>query len=176
MAKKGAPIGNKFAEGEGRPTLYQEDYDKQAYKLCLLGATDKDLADFFEVTETTINNWKLEHNSFFESIKEGKVKADSVIAHSLFERAKGATVVKQQAFKVRSSEGQGQYTERIEVIELAEEMPPDTQAIKFWLTNRKSSEWRDKVNTELSGEVNVTNLSPEEREKRIAELSAKLIK
>ena len=36
--------GNKL----GAPTLYKQEYDKQAYKLCLLGATDKDLGDFFE--------------------------------------------------------------------------------------------------------------------------------
>jgi hypothetical protein len=31
----------------GRPTKYKEEYNEQAYKLCLLGATDKELADFF---------------------------------------------------------------------------------------------------------------------------------
>lgn len=32
----------------GRPTKYKEEYTDQAYKLCLLGATDKEMADFFE--------------------------------------------------------------------------------------------------------------------------------
>jgi hypothetical protein len=30
----------------GRPTKYRVDYNEQGYKLCLLGATDNDLADF----------------------------------------------------------------------------------------------------------------------------------
>ena len=41
----------------GRPPgtgKYKEEFDKQAYKLCLLGADDKRLADFFGVTETEI--------------------------------------------------------------------------------------------------------------------------
>lgn len=37
----GAPLGNKYAEGHGRPTKYKPEYDDQVYKLCLLGATDR---------------------------------------------------------------------------------------------------------------------------------------
>lgn len=145
-----APEGNKFAEGEGRPTLYKQEYDAQAYKLCLLGATDKDLANFFEVCEATINNWKIENESFLESIKDGKVKADAIIAESLFKRAKGAIINKQQAFKVRNSNGKEGYTESIEIVDLIEEIPPDTTAIKFWLSNRKSSDWKEKVDLSSS--------------------------
>lgn len=64
----------------GRPSLYKEEYADQAYNYCLLGATDKDLANFFDVTETTINNWKLDHHEFFESIKKGKEIADASTA------------------------------------------------------------------------------------------------
>ena len=35
----------------GRPTEYKEEYNEQVYKLCLLGAKDKELADFFNVEE-----------------------------------------------------------------------------------------------------------------------------
>lgn len=37
----------------GRPTRYKAEYAQQAYKLCLLGATDKELADFFHVSGQT---------------------------------------------------------------------------------------------------------------------------
>lgn len=69
-----APKGNQFAKDNegGRPTEYKHEYNDQAYKLCLLGATDNDLADFFNVTERTINNWKEEYQEFFQSINAGK--------------------------------------------------------------------------------------------------------
>ncbi|MES1763769.1 hypothetical protein ACKWMU_12765, partial [Escherichia coli] len=54
-----------------RPTKYQEAYAEQARKLCLLGYTDAELADFFEVSESTINKWKLDYPEFSESIKKG---------------------------------------------------------------------------------------------------------
>jgi hypothetical protein len=41
-----------------RPTKYKSEYVQDVEKLCKLGATDKDLADFFSVNEGTINEWK----------------------------------------------------------------------------------------------------------------------
>ena len=60
-----------------RPTKYQEAYAEQARKLCLLGYTDAELADFFEVSESPINKWKLDYPEFSESIKKGKAVADA---------------------------------------------------------------------------------------------------
>ena len=47
--------------GAGRPTEYRPEYAEDTRKLCLLGFTDAQLADFFDVSEATINNWKLAH-------------------------------------------------------------------------------------------------------------------
>lgn len=40
------------ATKKGRPSGYKPEYAEQARKLCLLGATDQEIADFFEVTPT----------------------------------------------------------------------------------------------------------------------------
>ncbi|WP_300485812.1 hypothetical protein [Methylobacter sp.] len=42
----------------GRPTAYKPEYAEQAYNYSLLGATDKQLAEFFRVSVRTINAWK----------------------------------------------------------------------------------------------------------------------
>ena len=68
---------------------YDDRYVQLAYNYCLLGATDEDLANFFDVTETTINNWKHAHPTFLESIKRGKHEADATVASSLYHRANG---------------------------------------------------------------------------------------
>ena len=54
----------------GRPTKYDPKYIEQVYKLCLLGATDSDMANFFNISEATLNNWKIEYPEFLESIKK----------------------------------------------------------------------------------------------------------
>src|ERR1051325_6796657 len=86
-----AAKGNKYAEGNegGRPTDYRREFAKKAKKLCLLGATDNELADFFEVTEQTINNWKETHKEFFDALKKGKAQADANVASRLYQRAIG---------------------------------------------------------------------------------------
>ena len=73
----------------GRPTKYEERFAEQARKLCLLGATDEELASFFEVNPDTIHEWKKVHAEFSESIKKGKVEADSNVADRLYQRAMG---------------------------------------------------------------------------------------
>ena len=48
----------------GRPSSFRPEFAEQAFKLCLLGATDADLADFFHVSEQTVNAWKKAHPDF----------------------------------------------------------------------------------------------------------------
>lgn len=125
----------------GAPTKYKKEYCRQAEKLCRLGATDKDLADFFEVEESTINNWKLAHPEFLESIKE-KDFCDNEIVASLHKRAKGYKRIVERIT-------------RDGVVPCTEEVPPDPTSMIFWLKNRQSAKWRDKTDIEHSGNVEV---------------------
>jgi len=58
----------------GRPTSFQPEFAVQAEKLCRLGATDAELAHFFEVDEATINRWKHVQPDFRASLKRAKRK------------------------------------------------------------------------------------------------------
>ena len=120
----------------GRPSDYDpKKTPKQAKKACLMGAIDKDLADFFGVSEKTINNWKNEHPEFLQSIREGKELADSNVAKSLYERARGYSHP-----EVHISNYQGKITQT----ELTKQYPPETTAGIFWLKNRQPDKWRDR--------------------------------
>ena len=130
-----------------RPTKYQEAYAEQARKLCLLGYTDADLADFFEVDESTINNWKKDYPEFLESIKKGKSVADGDVAEKLFHRAIG---YEHPEDDIRVVEGS------IVITPTVKHYPPDTTAAIFWLKNRQSKAWRDKQELEQSGDVGLT--------------------
>lgn len=161
-----AKKGNKTALGNegGRPSLYKQEYNDQAYKLCLLGATDKELADFFEVCEDTINNWKKEHNEFFVSIRNGKKIADMDVAASLYQNTQDRTVLEQQAFKTKNvlynEEGKRIEVEKIEIVEVEKVIPADFRSQQFWLKNRRSLDWRDKqeVDHTSKGQPIIVNL------------------
>lgn len=142
----------------GRPTEYRPEYCTQVEKLCKLGATDKEIADFFEVTEQTINNWKSEHDEFFESIKKGKIIADANVADRLYQRAMGYT---HDAVKIFPSGGEAEDKEGNKVkgpliVPYQEHYPPDTVAAIFWLKNRQKDKWRDKQEVDVRTPEGIT--------------------
>lgn len=125
-----------------RPSRYRKEYAELAYKLCLLGATDAEMADILGVKEQTLNNWKKAHPEFFESLKTGKAIADAKVAHSLFQRANGYS---HPDVDIRVVEG------KIVKTEIVKHYPPDTVAGIFWLKNRRKNNFRDKVDHEVTG-------------------------
>jgi hypothetical protein len=120
----------------GRPSSYKPEYAEQSRKLALLGLTDAQVSIFFDVSESTLNLWKLRHKEFSEAYKRGKVQADAEVAHSLFNRARGCTVKEQ----VITS-----YKGKVTITEIEKHYPPDVKACRHWLTNRAPRLWRDKV-------------------------------
>lgn len=138
----------------GRPTDYDESLAVQAAKLCQLGATDDELADFFGVHRATIYRWKHEHQKFCDAVKSGKDVADERVERSLYQKATGYEVTEEQAVKLKVD----QYKEEVEVVEVRKHIPSDTTAAIFWLKNRRRTEWRDKVETEHSGAVTINKV------------------
>lgn len=130
----------------GRPTKYKPEYCEQAEKLCRLGATDVELADFFGVSVRTLHRWKIESEEFCHSIKAAKAEADDRIERALYERASGFEYKEQQAIKVKV----GPHEEKVEIVDVERMAPPDTTAMIFWLKNRRPENWRDKVDHTLA--------------------------
>jgi hypothetical protein len=133
----------KSRQKGGRPSSYKPEYAEQAKKLCRLGATDKELADFFETSEQTLNTWKKAHPEFLESLKAGKLMADAEVANKLFYRALG---YKHDAVKIMQVGGE------IKNVPYIEHYPPDTTACIFWLKNRQRDKWRDKPEENASAQ------------------------
>ena len=127
-----------------RPPKYRAEFAEQARKLCLLGATDEDMAKFFEVAVSTISKWKIDHKAFSEAIKSGKQLADAAVADRLFKRATG---YEHDAVKIVADAKTGAE----HVVHFVERYPPDTTACIFWLKNRQPEKWRDKVQNEHTG-------------------------
>ncbi|MFT9364830.1 MAG: helix-turn-helix domain-containing protein [Gluconobacter sp.] len=142
MARKKAAGAAPASRPVGRPTAFLDRYCEEARKLCLLGATDSDLADFFDVSERTINAWKEEYPEFLQSIKKGKILADATVAERLYKRATG---YEHDAVKIFNSEGQPL------IVPYTERYAPDTTAAIFWLKNRQRDKWRDKQDFEHTG-------------------------
>lgn len=128
----------------GRPTKFKPEYIEQARKLAQLGATDREAADFFGVTESTLYLWKHTHPEFSEALKVGKAAADDRVEQSLYRRAVGYT---QDDTHFSSYEGVVTATPYVK------HHAPDTTAAIFWLKNRRPAEWREVSRQEHAGSV-----------------------
>lgn len=155
----------------GAPTLYRTSYDEIARKMALLGATDVEIAQAFDVTVETLNNWKRQRESFAASIRAGKVMADSEVVDSLFNRAKGYSYTD---YKVFLPEG---YVDKETgkpipvIVPYTRERAPDTNAAKFWLMNRQRDLWRERQEVAVADPL--TAMSPDERLAQVVEIMAK---
>lgn len=121
----------------GRPSSYKREFAKQAEKLCALGATDNEIAAFFEVHPATLYRWKHQHEEFCESLRTAKETADERVERSLYQRAIG---YEQEEVKIFMPSGA---TEPV-YAKFTAKYGPDVTACIFWLKNRRSDRWRDK--------------------------------
>ncbi len=136
----------------GRPSKFKPEFAEQVFKLCLLGATDEQIADFFGVSVSTVNRWKVSEPEFWESLKRGKAEADATVADSLFNRAIGYT---HKDTKFATWEGRITDTQ-----EYDKHHPPDITACIFWLKNRRPTDWRDKQEVYHDGEWDIKVVLP----------------
>ena len=130
---------------------YDQRFNRLARKFCLMGATDEDLAELFEVSVATIHNWKLQHPKFLDAIKRGKAIADANMAYKLYHRGIGYS---HPETKVFCNNGE------IITAEVMKHYPPDTKASLAWLYNRQPDKWRNKV--DVQGGIAITPIPYDE--------------
>lgn len=130
----------------GAPTKYKIEYCEEAYNLSLLGYKDAELATYFEVSNSTFALWKTEHPEFSEALRNGKEIADGKVVDSLYRKAIG--------YKLRETVIDENGNEK----EVIKTFPPDTTAAIFWLKNRQRTKWRDRVDTEHSGAIEIQKI------------------
>jgi len=142
----------------GRPTLYRPELCELARRLALLGLTETEMAEAFNIDVGTLIEWKARHKEFREAIERGGVHADAHMAESLYHRGLG---YRHEAVKIFMPAGAAApvyapYTQHC---------PPDTQAMSLWLRNRQPAKWRDRQQVDMTGSVEhrIAAMTPDER-------------
>lgn len=124
----------------GRPTDYEVRFNKMAFRHTLLGGTDKDLAELFEVNQTTIYEWKAKYPKFSKSIRKGKQEADGKVVQALYKRAIG---YKHKEDKIFNNNGEAL------VVPTTKIYPPDYNSMNKWLSIRQRDKWAETNNSDL---------------------------
>ena len=116
------------------------------------GLTDEQISKNMGIAYSTLREWKKKYSALQAALKKGKEVVDYEVEAALYKRAIGYNVEEE---KIYVQEIEGKTTKRKEIIK--KHIPGDTTAQIFWLKNRKPADWRDRKETQLSGEIKTEN-------------------
>lgn len=133
----------RFRPKPSKRRLFLPDYLTEVKAIAMRGISDRDMARSFGVSFSTFKKWKKTYPSFRSAIDKGRTNADAEVVAALFKRATGK-------FKLRETRII-KYKDDYETLDIDVHYPPDTDAIKYWLNNRKREHWQQRSAVEQSG-------------------------
>lgn len=120
------------------------------------GLTDEQLAHNMGIVPSTLYAWKKKHSEISEALSRGKEIVDVEVENDLLKKSHGYNAKIRKTFKVKEVyyDEDGHRCEKEHLEEGIDEVhvPADTQAITFWLKNRRPDKWRDKVDANAPGQ------------------------
>jgi len=122
----------------GRPTEYTSAYNEYAFRHCLLGATNEELADLFGVNLRAIGRWMVRYPSFRHAIYKGRAGADAKVANALYHSAIG--------YKMKDMHVSSNHLGQVTQTPIIRKYPPNVAAMQIWLRNRHRSKWSAQEN------------------------------
>ncbi len=149
-AQQNSRLANRLRAGLAVPsrvkqTKYKQEYAAYAKKLYALGATDADVADFFNVSVQTLLTWAETYDEFATVLDKGGTVADQRVERSLYQRARGYTYTTQKLFVDAR-------TSKVIRVPIEVHVPPNTTAIIHWLKNRDPENWGDRKKIDVNPE------------------------
>ncbi len=131
MPKDYLPLIKNFNVGGQRTKQYLHDvHCTIVEQLAMLGLSKSDIAKtFFNIKEKDFDTWEKIYPDFSDAYEQGSLMADAAVTKSLFNRARGVTVTKQKIGRDN------------EILEVEEELPPDTVACLAWLERKRGEKW-----------------------------------
>ena len=147
------PGGAQPKRPRGRPPKYRPEFAERVTDLCLLGATNEELAKVFGVDDATISRWLDKTPEFRSAVKQGRELADMKVARALYLKATGQWT--RPAVKIATRIEilpNGTEIKSEHIVPYVEHFPPDTAAAFIWLKNRQPHRWRDKKEVHETGD------------------------
>lgn len=110
--------------------------------IAMQGYTDDELAMMFGLDPRVVNGWRKMYPSFDKAIEEGRSLADLQVIEALHKKAVGYSYKDEVVIRARGKSTIAKVKRRVE---------PETNAIKFWLSNRDPERWSDRTHHQVTG-------------------------
>jgi len=98
------------------------------------GKKDQEIASILGVSQETFSRYKHQQQILKDALDKGKDLANDLVERALFARATGYDYI---------DGGEEKHA------------PPDINAIKFWLKNKKPSEWKERQDVSHEGKLSL---------------------
>jgi hypothetical protein len=112
------------------------------------GLTDEQIAHNLGISKDTFYRYQKKYPDFSDAIKRGKGPVDFEVENALLKRALGHNYEEvHQEIKKYKNGSKATVTKKT-----VHYLPPDVAACIFWLKNRRSKQWRERIEDYGSGE------------------------
>lgn len=128
-----------------RERLLTEEGLKELTDLAREGKTIQEIASRYGITRKTFYQWSTKYPEINSALVEGKTIADERVEMSLYDCCFGH---KEKEISVEQ-DADGNIIKRT----IKEKyIPPNVQAIQYWLANRSNGKWKARQQLELTGD------------------------
>ena len=140
------------------------------------GHSNKDAAQKAGISEALLYEWLNTKVEFLESFKEAKKQGDKVrinsVESALLDVARGFEYEEVRTeYESKLNPATGQYEPTIKKqVRTKKRVVPQTEAIKFYLTNKAPEEWKNRVEQNTTGnlatdlQIRMVSVNPKEEE------------
>lgn len=151
---KGRNKGKQY-EPVRKPVKWNKDTCRMTEEMALLGLQENQMAKIMDISIHSIQYWRNNKKGFKEALLRGRTGASIEAVKSLFHRSIGYShpAIHFATKKVKEFDKKGRVTKEYnEVIQIpyTKHYPPDTGALKYFLSTKERAIWAEKTALEMT--------------------------
>ena len=154
-------LTKKKSRGKPGPKeLYHESIIPQVFELARFGMTDKEIAEFYEVSISTMESWKRTQPEFAFALYDGRLLSSLKVVESLHKQACGYDYTEtQNTYRYFKNKDTGEKEKTLTFSKKMEKhMSPNVTAAIYLLKVRHGDKWADVFRAEITNNIKVHKL------------------